>query len=106
MSFVSVNDIGPREVAPGFIGRFLHSGNISLAYWDAKEGAEIPLHHHVHEMMVNVLSGKLELTIGNESQILEPGIVGVIPSNVPHKAKAITDCRILDVFFPVREDYK
>jgi quercetin dioxygenase-like cupin family protein len=37
---------------------------------------------------------------------LTPGKVVVIGSNVPHSGKAITDCRILDVFQPVREDYR
>lgn len=106
MSFVTVADINGKEVVPGFFGRFIHSDKITIAYWEAKAGSEIPFHHHVHEMMVNVLSGKLELTIGDEVKIIEHGVVGIIPSEVPHKAKAITDCRILDVFYPVREDYK
>jgi quercetin dioxygenase-like cupin family protein len=57
-------------------------------------------------MMVNVISGKLQLTIGNETRVLEPGTVGVIPENVPHTATAVTDCKVIDVFYPVREDYK
>jgi quercetin dioxygenase-like cupin family protein len=105
MSFISVNDIKPKEIVPGFKGRFIHSENITIAYWDITQGSAIPIHQHVHEMMVNVISGKLELTIGTETKILEPGIVGVIPSQVPHTAKALTDCKVVDVFYPVRTDY-
>lgn len=105
MSFVKLSDIKPKEIAPGFFGRFVHSENMTIAYWDIKQGSTIPVHHHVNEMTVNVISGKLQLTIGNETQTLEPGVVGVIPSNVPHTATAITDCKVIDVFYPIRKDY-
>lgn len=106
MSFISLKDIRPTEIVPGFNGRFIHSEKITIAYWDIREGSTIPVHQHVHEMMVNVISGKLQLTIGDETKILEPGIVGVIPSNIPHTAKALTDCQVIDVFYPVRTDYQ
>jgi quercetin dioxygenase-like cupin family protein len=106
MSFINTADIKPKEVVPGFFGKFIHSGNITVAHWNMKAGHSIPLHQHVHEMMVNVITGKLELTIGSETRVLEPGMVGVIPSNVPHRATAITDCYVIDVFYPVRADYQ
>lgn len=105
MSFINISKIPPTEIVPGFNGRFIHSENITIAYWDIKAGSSIPVHHHVHEMIVNVIAGKLELTIGNEKKILEPGMAGVIPSHVPHTATAVSDCRVIDVFYPVREDY-
>jgi quercetin dioxygenase-like cupin family protein len=106
MRFINVNDIRPKELVPGFNGRFIHGDGISVAYWDIKAGHSIPVHHHVHEMIVNVIRGKLELTIGDETKVLEAGMAGIIPSNVPHTAKAVTDCFVIDVFHPVREDYK
>lgn len=106
MPFINTEDILPREIAPGFFGKFIHSEKMSIAYWEAKQDAEIPLHQHMHEMMVNVIEGKLQLTVGEETRILEFGTIALIPGHVPHKAKALTDCKIIDVFYPVREDYK
>jgi quercetin dioxygenase-like cupin family protein len=105
MGFINLSDIKPKEVAPGFFGRFIHSANMTVAHWEIKAGSSIPVHHHVHEMMVNVISGKLELTIGTETKVLDAGMVAVIPSSVPHTAKAITECKVIDMFFPVRSDY-
>lgn len=106
MQFINVADISAREIAPGFFGKFIHSDKMTLAYWEAKKDAKIPMHTHVNEMMVNVIEGELELTIGDETRVLTYGTVAVIPGMVPHKATALTDCKIIDVFYPVREDYK
>jgi len=46
------------------------------------------------------------MTIGGVTQILEPGVITLIPSNVVHSARALTDCKVVDIFSPVREDYK
>ncbi len=106
MNFISISNLKSKEVAPGFFGKFIHSKNMSMAYWEASEGAEIPLHEHVHEMMVNVIEGKLQLTIGEETKVIEYGEVAIIPGHVKHKAKALTNCKIIDVFYPIREVYK
>jgi quercetin dioxygenase-like cupin family protein len=52
-----------------------------------------------------VLEGSFELVVDGESLVLEPGIIAVIPSNVKHYGHAVTDCLMLDVFSPVRQDY-
>ena len=50
--------------------------------------------------------GKFEMTVNGDTQILEPGFFAIIPSNVQHGGTAITDCKLLDIFTPVREDYR
>jgi len=37
---------------------------------------------------------------------LTPGQVFVIPPDARHSGRALTACRVLDAFAPVREDYK
>ena len=106
MTYISLHNIQEKEIAPGYRARFVHGDKLTLAYWDVDSGAEMPEHSHPHEQMANVLEGKFELTVDGESRILEPGQVAVILSNVPHGGKAITPCRLLDVFHPTRDDYR
>jgi quercetin dioxygenase-like cupin family protein len=52
------------------------------------------------------LEGKFELTIGEETRIYEMGQLAVIPPNIIHGGKALTKCKIFDIFYPIREDYQ
>ena len=102
----SLVEIEAREIIPGFKGKFLHTDSMTLAYWDITAGAKLPEHAHYHEQVVNMLSGEFVLTIDGNPAELKAGDVLVIPRNTPHSGEAITDCRILDVFQPAREDYR
>ena len=46
------------------------------------------------------------MTVDGKTSVLEPGQGAIIPSMVPHGAKALSDCFVIDTFCPVREDYK
>jgi quercetin dioxygenase-like cupin family protein len=106
MPFVDRRELIEKELIPGFHVQFVHSERMTFAYWAIDAGAAFPEHSHHHEQVVHVLEGTFELTIGGEPQIVRPGVVGIIPGNVRHSGRAITACRVLDVFCPVREDYR
>jgi quercetin dioxygenase-like cupin family protein len=38
--------------------------------------------------------------------VATPGTVCAIPPDARHSGRALTACRIMDVFYPVREDYR
>ncbi len=46
-----------------------------------------PTHHHLHEEMILVHEGRVEVTIGGESSILTPGSAAYLASNVEHGFK-------------------
>lgn len=106
MEWRHLSGIEEREVAPGFHARFVHSESVTIAYWRIDAASTLPAHAHVHEQVVNVLEGEFELTVGDETRRLGPGAVVIIPSNVRHGGRALTSCRLIDVFHPVRADYR
>ena len=106
MAFIDLSEIAERELVPGFRVRFVHTDHVTISHWEVAAGSVLPEHAHPHEQITNVISWKFELTIDGECQVLEPGKVGVIPGNARHTGRALTDCRIIEVFYPVREDYR
>ena len=102
----NILDIEPREIVKGYKARFLHTSTMTIAFWEVEANAELPMHHHIHEQVSQILEGEFEMTIDGITKVHKPGSVLVIPSNIEHSGKAITDCKILDIFNPVREDYK
>ncbi len=106
MSYIELESVEEKELIPGYKVRFVHSEYMTFAYWTIEAGATLPEHSHHHEQVGNVLEGEFELTVGGEVRALRSGMVAIVPPNVPHSGVAITNCRILDVFYPIREDYR
>ena len=101
-----LDDIKGKEIVPGLFGRFVHGETMTLSFVDIQPGARLPEHSHPHEQITYLIEGELEMVIGGEKMLLTPGMVHVIPGNVPHSAIAHTFVKVLDAFSPVREDYK
>jgi quercetin dioxygenase-like cupin family protein len=106
MPFIQLDDLKEREIIPGFRAVFVHTDSMTLAYWTVQSGAEMPIHSHPHEQVANVLEGEFELELEGERKLLSPGMAALIPSNAPHGGRAVTDCRLLDIFHPIREEYQ
>lgn len=106
MIFKQTSEIPTQEIAPGFTARFIHTEQLTIGYVHIKAGSRLPEHSHAQEQVTHVLEGQLELTIAGVIGVVQPGTVAVIPPNVLHSGRALTDCVALDVFTPVRDDYK
>lgn len=106
MYFKNIDELQTREIFSGFTGHFIHTDHQTFAFWNVVAGSSVPEHQHMHEQIVTVKEGQFELTVNGETRLMDKGITAVIPGNVPHSGRAITDCQLLDIFYPVREDYK
>ncbi len=105
-TFISLNELNYITPMDGLKAKIVHSESQSVAFWEIEKGAVLPSHSHPHEQISMVSEGKLELTIGTQTEIMSAGMVAIIPSNVEHKAKALSPVEVMDVFYPVREDLK
>ncbi len=99
-------DIPVKEIAPGYLSKFIHTANNTINFIDVTAGSTVARHRHVHEQLSFVLEGAFELTVDGNVQVLDKGMYAVIPSNVWHSGRAVTDCKLIDIFSPLREDYQ
>ncbi|WP_209402033.1 cupin domain-containing protein [Pseudozobellia sp. WGM2] len=102
---LNLSTIPSKELIPGYHAKMVHGDKMSIAYWTVKKGAEVPEHSHMHEQVMQVLEGSFEFTLDGETKTYLPNDIVVIPSYSVHSGKALTDCRLMDIFSPVREEY-
>lgn len=106
MPFLKLDDLPELTLAKGIFARVVTADSMTVAHVRLDAGAILPEHAHVNEQVVNVIAGHLELTVAGQRYDLVPGTAMVLPSNIPHSGRAVTDCRVIDVFHPVREDFR
>ena len=101
-----LTDIETKEIMPGFHGKMIHGETMTLAYWEVEEGATVPEHSHKNEQIMQVLEGTFEFTVNGLTKLYKPNELVIIPPFAPHSGKALTPCKLMDIFSPVREEYK
>jgi quercetin dioxygenase-like cupin family protein len=99
----------PKEPVTDAISRRIITGDdMMIAHVYLNKGAVVPQHSHHNEQLTYILEGALHFWIGEdgaEEVIVGAGEVLHIPSNVPHRAKALEDTLDVDVFSPPRADW-
>jgi quercetin dioxygenase-like cupin family protein len=106
MPLIELSNIEPKEIVPGYPARFVHTDSMTLSFLEVKAGCALPTHAHIHEQVSIVIEGRFQLTVDGEIIEFGVGEIVVIPSNTKHSGIAITDCKLVDVFNPIREDYR
>jgi len=106
MTLHSWNEIEREQMNALVIRQALHGTNLTIARLEMKAGATVPTHHHVNEQMTVMLSGRLRFDFPDKSVEVAGGEVLEIAPNLPHSAVALEDSIAIDVFSPVREDWR
>lgn len=104
--FLTGGDDGFVDVLPGIRRKTLGYGTDTLmTEFRLLAGALLPLHDHPQEQTGYLVSGRLRLTIGDETNEVAPGGSWCIPGGVRHGAEVLEDAVAIEVFSPVRRDY-
>ena len=88
--------------------RIITGEKMTVARIYLDDGFLVPMHAHVHEQITQIISGRMRFVFGEDrAETVEygPGDVVVIPSNLPHEARAIGDVEEMDMWTPRRDDW-
>ena len=105
MPFVDTSKLDVVERLPGWYGRYFHSPSMTFAHYDFVRGSSIHEHFHQQEEVYEVIEGELQMTIDGVTQIARAGVVAIVPGNVRHSVKALTDGRAIIVGYPLRPEF-
>ena len=105
--FIRFDDRRAFELAAGVSGRPLFGVGAMLNLIEFDPGSVVPLHSHPHEQLGIVLRGMQALVVDGVPHELGPLDGYVLPGGVEHSAYCGPEgALVLDVFCPVREDYR
>ena len=77
-----------------------------LTEFRLEKGKTLPSHKHPQEQTGYLVSGRIILAIDGTPHDLRPGDSWSIPGDVEHGAKILEDSVAVEIFSPLREDYK
>jgi quercetin dioxygenase-like cupin family protein len=105
MPIIDTANLKVIERLPGWRGRYFHSPSMTFWHYDFVGGSSIHEHFHPQEEVWEVIEGELELTIEGGTHTARPGVAAIVPGNVRHSVKALTDGRAIIVDYPLRHDF-
>jgi quercetin dioxygenase-like cupin family protein len=96
MPFYNWTEMDRTIISPQYSaaeGPTIKGGRIEVGRYRFPAGTGSKPHKHPEEQVINVLSGKFRVRIGNEERILGPGEAALVPANIEHEARA-TDSEV------------
>ena len=104
--YEEIDLIPRREMVPGATARFVHTDTMTVAFFSFAANTQLPEHSHPHEQVTRVVTGSLYLTVEGEERKLVPGEIAIIPGGAVHSARTTEATEAMDIFNPIREDYR
>ena len=105
--FPEASECSRHTIFPGVTVRTCAAERMMMSLAEFVPHAGVEEHSHPHEQVGMVLQGRAVFYIGGEQKTLGPGDQFRIPGGVPHRVVALDEpVRALDIFYPIREDYR
>ena len=99
----------PREVVrPGVERVGFRGDNVLMVMNWLEPGMEVRPHSHPFEQLAYIVSGRMKFVVGDDVFEAGAGSMIRIPPDIEHYGEPLGDEHVLnlDVFSPIREDYK
>ena len=105
--FVSFDRLRGFELARGVTAKALFGEGAMLNLVELDPSAVVARHSHPHEQLGLILRGSMTLTVDGADHVLGEMDGYTLPGGIEHEAVAGPEgALVLDVFRPVREDYR
>lgn len=106
MQLYEWDQIQKEQLNPTFARQVIHGDTVTVARVYLYKGCFVPEHSHHNEQISIIEQGSLRFVVAGKEQVVRAGEVLRIPAHVPHSAQADEDCVGIDIFVPVREDWR
>ncbi len=103
------DSIGTHHSPGSKIGvKVVNGQNMQLVWAEFHPGDRYELHSHEREQFSFMVSGRMKLTVGDDTREIGPGEMWHAPSNVVHGGELVGDEPVVfvDVYSPPAEEYK
>jgi len=81
--------------------------HLQLSLVDIPAAGVVDWHSHPNEQMGVMMTGRALFCVGDEERELGPGDLYFIPGGVRHRVVPVGGpARALDVFYPIRDEYR
>lgn len=104
--FPTTGECTKKTIFPGVTITTCAADKMMMSYVELQSGSVVAEHSHPHEQVGYVLEGRCHFFIGGEDKILGVGDWYRAPGNTKHRVVALEFSRVLDIFYPIREDYR
>ncbi len=105
--FIIPSEAGQIEMLPGVHRRTMGTTDeVMLCEFFVERGSVVPPHSHKNDQVGYVVYGRIEMTIGSDVQVCQPGDSYAVPCGITHSMCALVDSLVIDAFSPPRDDYR
>ena len=100
MQAFEINDLRQNHAERGKLYyEFLREASLSLGLYVLPAGGTDPQQPHNEDEVYYVVSGRAMISVGEETQAIQPGSTVFVGKHVPHKFHDISEALTLLVFF-------
>ena len=105
--FPTAAECSTHTIFPGVTIHTCAAEKMMMSYVALQPHAVVEEHSHPHEQVGMLLEGRARFIIGGEEKVLAKGDMWRIPGNVAHRVIALDEpVKAIDIFYPIREDYR